>query len=129
MAEREFRCAFFAADYESTLAFYRDAVGFPVVDSWDRGRDDRGTLLRAASGIVEVLAMPCKQEGGSAWDYRRPQGVSMVIEVEDVDELYRRALARNLPVKGALKNQTWGHRSFIVADPNGLMIYFFSRVG
>ena len=77
---------------------------------------------------MEVLAFPQEKEEGSAWDYRNPQGVWIVIEVERVDELYRRALARNLPVKEALKNQAWGHRSFIVSDPNGLAIYFFSHV-
>src|SRR5712692_1878792 len=126
MANGQFRCAFHAKDYESTVAFYRDGLGLPVVETWDRGRDDRGTLFRAASGIVEVMALPHQKEEGSAWDYREPQGVMMVIEVENVDELHGRALARGLPVKERLKNQAWGHRSFIVSDPNGLAIYFFS---
>jgi uncharacterized glyoxalase superfamily protein PhnB len=128
MAGGQFRCAFFAQDYESTLVFYRDELELPVIESWDRGRNDRGTLFRAASGVVEILAFPQEKEEGSPWDYRNPSGVWMVIEVEHVEELYRRALERNLPLKEALKTQVWGHRSFIVSDPNGLAIYFFSPV-
>ena len=124
----QFRCAFFARDYESTVAFYGDALGLPVLESWDRGRDDRGTLFGVASGVIEVLALPQEKHEGEAWDYRDPQGIWMVVEVEDVDERYSQAVARGLPIKEALKNQPWGHRSFIVSDPNGVAIYFFSEV-
>ena len=127
MAEGQFRYAFFARHYEATIAFYRDDLALPVMESWDRGPDDRGTLFQAAAGMVEVMAFPPQPEEDAPWDYRQPQGVWMVIEVEQVDQLYQRALARNLPLREGLKEQPWGHRSFMVSDPNGLTIYFFSR--
>ena len=128
MTNGQFRCAFFAPDYEATVTFYRDGLELSLVETWDKGENDRGTLFSAASGIIEVLALPTERDEGSVWDYREPQGVWIVIEVEDVDGKYSRALARGLPVKEELKDQNWGHRSFIVSDPNGVGIYLFSEI-
>ena len=44
----EFRAAYFPRDYETTLAFYREGLELPVVESWDRGPSDRGTVFEAA---------------------------------------------------------------------------------
>ena len=123
----QFRCSFFARDYESTVAFYRDGLELPITETWDRGPDDRGTLFAAASGLIEAMALPQQRDDESVWDYRPPQGVFIVIEVEDVDSSYRRALEKKLPIKEELRDQDWGHRSFRVSDPNGITLYFFSE--
>lgn len=128
MTSGQFRCAFFARDYQATVTFYRDGLEMPVIAMWDRGQDDRGTLFAAASGIIEVLALPVNRKEGSVWDYRAPQGVFMVVEVEDVDELYGRVAEKGLSVKDELRNQPWGHRSFMISDPEGVNLYFFSEV-
>lgn len=122
----EFRAAYFARDYQATVAFYRDGLELARLDSWDRGRDDRGTIFEAGAGRIEILALPERPDGASAWDYRSPQGVLMVVEVEDVETLSERVAARGLTVKEPLKSQPWGHRSIVVADPDGVGIYFFS---
>jgi catechol 2,3-dioxygenase-like lactoylglutathione lyase family enzyme len=83
----EFRFAYFAAEYEKTIAFYRDGLGFPVAFSWDRSRDDRGTVFAAASGLIEVLARPMA-ESDHLFDARAPQGAFMVIETMNVDALH-----------------------------------------
>ncbi len=126
MTSMQFRCAFFAQDYESTVAFYRDDLELPLAGSWDRGPDDRGTLVAAAAGVIEVLALPQNRDE-SVWDYRPPQGLLIVIEVEDVDALWRRVVDKALPIREELMNQAWGHRSFRVSDPNGITLYFFSE--
>jgi catechol 2,3-dioxygenase-like lactoylglutathione lyase family enzyme len=123
----QFRFCYFTLEYEKTLAFYRDGLGLPLVDSWDRSPDDRGSLFAAASGLIEVIVRPTGPSS-HLWDERPPQGASMVIEVPDVDAVHRRALDRGLPVTQAPTNQSWGHRSFCVREPNGLTIYFFSEL-
>ena len=52
----------------------------------------------------------------------------MVIEVGDVEERYRRAFQKGLPIQENLTIQEWGHRSFCVREPNGLTLYFFSEI-
>ena len=125
MSTGEFRFAFFARDYEATLTFYRDGLELPIVGSWNRGPDARGTLFSAASGIIEVLGLPRHPKDTSVWDSNAPQGVMMVIETEDIDAWYKLAVDKDLPIKEELTNQKWGHRSFRLTDPNGITLYIF----
>jgi len=52
----------------------------------------------------------------------------MVIEVDDVTDRYRLVKEKQIPILEPLKDQSWGHRSFCVREPNGLTIYFFSEL-
>src|SRR3954470_10144036 len=111
MSTREFRCCYYVEDYDKTLVYYRDGLELPVLESWDRSPDDRGTLFAAASGIIEVLALPQQRPLSGVTDTRPPQGVGLVIEVDDVDAWHRRAVQKGLPVAEGLVNQKWRHRS------------------
>lgn len=128
MSKGQFRFSYFTKNYEATVAFYRDGLEFAVIESWDRGLDDRGTLFSAASGFIEVLAFPQSGDSSDLWDARTPQGVFMVIEVDDVREEYRRAVTKGMQVTHELRDQHWGHRSFCVSEPNGLTVYFFTEI-
>jgi catechol 2,3-dioxygenase-like lactoylglutathione lyase family enzyme len=115
-------------DYAATVDFYREGLELPVLESWDRDPDDRGTLFAVASGIIEVLALPKTGGPSFLWDERPPQGTFMVIEVDDLEARYERAVEKRLPIKQELKDQEWGHRSFCVTDPDGLTLYFFREL-
>lgn len=128
MSQGQFRFAYFTPLYEETILFYRDVLGLPILESWDRNPEDRGTVFSAASGMIEVLAVPGKSEVSSLWDERPPQGAFMVIETNPVEALYHRAVETGLPIHQELKDQSWGHRSFCVREPNGLILYFFSEI-
>ena len=47
----------------------------PIIEEWDHGTDDQGTVFGAASGLIEVLRLPGNQEPDAVWDYSKPQGV------------------------------------------------------
>lgn len=126
MTNGQFRFAYCTPKYEITVSFYQDGLGLPVVGTWDRSPSDRGTLFGAASGIIEVLAMPQGDQSDHLFDERPPQGAFMVIEVDQVDERYQRTAQKGLPIQQELRDQSWGHRNFCVRDPNGLTLYFFS---
>ena len=128
MGNRQFRFAYFTPKYEETVAFYREGLELPVIEAWDRAPDDRGTLVGAASGVIEVLALPRSSHPDHLWDARPPQGAFMVIEVDQVESLYQRAVERGLPIQHELKDQRWGHRSFCVREPNGLTLNFFREL-
>jgi catechol 2,3-dioxygenase-like lactoylglutathione lyase family enzyme len=129
MSRGQFRFAYFTRAYEATLEFYRDGLELPVIESWDRGPDDRGTLFGAASGIIEVLELPGSGRASHLFDDRPPQGAFVVIEVDDVEARFRRAVEKCLRIKQELTDQEWGHRSFCLSEPNGLTLYFFREAG
>jgi uncharacterized glyoxalase superfamily protein PhnB len=124
----QFRFSYFTPAYDATVAFYRDDLQFVVLESWDRSTDDRGTLFAAASGIIEVLVRSDAHASSHRWDDRPPQGAFMVIEVPDVEQAYQRATERRLSIQQQLTTQPWGHRSFCLQEPNGLILYLFSEV-
>jgi catechol 2,3-dioxygenase-like lactoylglutathione lyase family enzyme len=128
MSEGQFRFSYFTRDYDTTVSFYSDDLELPVVESWNRSADDRGTLFAAASGIIEVIFRPDNPTSFHGWDDRPPQGAFMAIEVPDVEYAYRRATERHLSIREELTIQPWGHRSFCLRDPNGLVIYVFSEL-
>ena len=125
MNRGQFRFGYFTPDYEPTVAFYREGLELPVIETWDRSPNDRGTLFGAASGIIEVLALPKSGTSSHLWDGRHPQGAFMVIEVDDLEARYKKAVEKGLPITQELTDQKWGHRSFCVSEPNGLTLYFF----
>jgi catechol 2,3-dioxygenase-like lactoylglutathione lyase family enzyme len=115
----EFRAVWFPRDYDTAVAFYRDTLGFEQVGGWDRSPDDKGVLLAAASGIVELLKLPAGQQ------YVEPAGISLYIEVDDVDALHGRLadLAPSPP-----EDRPWGQRQLSVVDPDGVRVTFFSPI-
>lgn len=44
-------------DLGAATRFYTDVIGLSVVDSWDRGGDERGVVLRVADGAFVELAV------------------------------------------------------------------------
>lgn len=124
----QFRFSYFTPEYDATVAFYRDDLQLVVLESWDRSAADRGTLFAAASGIIEVLLRSGADSSSHRWDDRPPQGAFMVIEVPDVEQAYQRATERRLSIQQQLTTQPWGHRSFCLREPNGLILYLFNEV-
>ena len=68
MGSNQFRFGYFTPKYEETVAFYRDGLELPSIEAWDRTADDRGTLFGAASGVIEVLALPGSGQCDHLWD-------------------------------------------------------------
>ena len=82
----QFRCGYVTPKYDATVAFYRDDLQLVVLESWDRGADDRGTRFAAASGSIEVLFRSTSRAASHCGDARPPQGGFMVIEMPDVQQ-------------------------------------------
>lgn len=123
----QFRCAYATDKYEETIEFYRHGLGFETAECWDRSEDDKGTLFKAASGIVEIVLRSNDQSHGE-WENDRPRGFTIVIETDDVDNLYDGVSGRGVAIAEGLTDQKWGHRSFRVADPNGVLLYLYSEI-
>ena len=120
-----FRFTYFTDIYDETYNFYMNKLVFSLEHSWDRNEDDKGALFRIGEGLIEILQRPKDPENKySGLDYRTPQGVFTGIQVWNIDELFNEFKAKNVTFKQEIINQPWGHRSFYVQEPNGLVLGF-----
>jgi catechol 2,3-dioxygenase-like lactoylglutathione lyase family enzyme len=76
---------------------------------------------------VRLAAIPTAQvtlfrEDGSA--RVQPQ---MSVEVDDVDAVHVKALARGIEILHPLTDEPWGVRRFFTRDPNGVVINVLSH--
>ncbi len=119
--EQRFYMILSVRDFQETLAFYRDILELPEVHSW-HGPDGSGAMLRAETGIVEIVSQPSDRE------FVPLQGVGMAIQVPDVDARYAALQVRGAALPEAPATHPWGQRSFSLTDPNGVQVVFFSIV-
>jgi len=126
----EFRFAYFSDQYEETCDFYKKDLELDLLFSWERDENDKGAVFQCGHGRIEILHLPkhSKERTNAGLDYNRPLGASMVIQVEGVDELYKTYKAKGLPFKQHLTNQSWGHRSFSIIDPNGIVLFMWESI-
>lgn len=50
------------------------------------------------------------------------KGIYLTIEVEKVDEAYKRLNAKGIPMEIEIRDEPWGDRHFAIKDPNGIGI-------
>jgi catechol 2,3-dioxygenase-like lactoylglutathione lyase family enzyme len=121
---RTLRVVLNTSRFDDVVAFYRDALGLPVVGGWDRGPADRGALVEVApGGVLEVVGH----------GPLRPPDPPPVIAVElgsgtDVDAAHDRLAAAGVPVTPPVL-RSWGHRSVTVHDPMGTEVVLWAEAG
>lgn len=105
-------------DVAATRDFYVAHFRFrPLFDSdWyvhlQSSEDKRVNL-----GIVEGDHETVPPEGRG-----KVSGLILNFEVKDVDAVHERVQAAGLPILRSLRDEDFGQRHFITADPNGVMI-------
>ena len=101
----------------ASVAFYTDILDFDRVDAGGRLDDPTFTALKRGRDLLYLSSHRGDGEYGQA----------IVVEVDDVDELFRRLVRRGLRTPGNRESpahegpvdQTWGTREFYVDDPDG----------
>jgi catechol 2,3-dioxygenase-like lactoylglutathione lyase family enzyme len=124
----KFRFTYFTNKYDETYNFYKHTLEFNLGHSWDRNEEDKGALFEIGEGLVEILKRPIDETNRyQGLDYRIPQGLFMGIQVWNIDELFKKYKAKGIPFKKEIADQSWGHRSFYVLEPNGLVLSFYQE--
>jgi len=123
----EFRYVFHSPRelFDATVAFYRDALRFPVV-----GGFANGTYFQASAGVIEVITDPPREPGAAAPadPYRPPHKGWLLIEVPDLDAAYQRLIdAKSAPL-WAPQDRAWRFRDVGVKDPCGNLVCLFCRL-
>lgn len=105
-------------DVPATSAFYVQHFAFKPVFEMDgyvhlRSELDSTVNLALLDGQHETV--PAEARG-------RVGGLLLNFEVEDVDLIYARFKEAGLPILLSLRDEAFGQRHFITADPNGVLI-------
>src|SRR5262249_5853998 len=103
------------ADMAQAVAFY-EALGFQLLYG---GEDARFTSFRVGSGYLNL-------EHHTAGAFRRSVWGRVVFWVDDVDALYRHALAAGFTPESAPADASWGERYFHIRDRDGHELSFAS---
>ena len=106
------------ADVGATAAFYEAHFGFkPLFSS-----DWYVHLQHAGHPEVNLAFVDMNHETVPAGSRQAAAGMLINFEVEDPDALYAQLTGAGIPVLRTLRDEDFGQRHFIVADPNGVMI-------
>jgi catechol 2,3-dioxygenase-like lactoylglutathione lyase family enzyme len=121
---RTFVYQFSPRDFERGLQFYHDWLGLELIRQWSRSTG-KGALLRAADGAEVELVNPPQ---GEAYDGPAPANVRLLFEVDSADEEYERLSKYPLTVVEPPTDRAWGHRSFRVRDPDGVVVTLYHHI-
>ncbi len=83
---------------------------------------DHGWLVTLASGEQALTQIGIAVEGGSGTPVP-----DLSIEVDDVDDVYRRAKRLGLEIVYELTDEPWGVRRFYLTDPTGKLLNVLSH--
>ena len=109
------------ADYEASLAFYRDVLGWAVIDDWGGAGSPRGATL-SGGGIKVVIA----ERSGSSRRLLNGADVARFnvhLDIHDIDARFR-VLPKGDHIAVEPEPTHWGTRWFVVRDPDGNVIAF-----
>ncbi|MEA2861020.1 MAG: hypothetical protein QOC72_3059 [Methylobacteriaceae bacterium] len=95
---------------ERAKAFYADILGLrPVMDL--------GWIMTFAADSSAAPQISIASEGGSGTPVP-----DLSIEVDDLDEVYQRAVAAGFAIEYGPKREPWGVRRFYLRDPFGRLL-------
>jgi len=129
MDVQKFQVVLSAKDFEKTTAFYGAILGLPVSHSWDRN-DGRGAYFACGDAFIEVLDEQSAKhveilEHGDRVGVTA-KALRVGVQVSEVDALHRE-LEKSGERPTPLVDVPWGHRSFRVADPDGVVLTFYAE--
>jgi uncharacterized glyoxalase superfamily protein PhnB len=108
---------------QTSLAWYRDVLGFTVVRTFDRA----GTIFAASlrAGVVPILLT--QDDGARGSNRVKGEGISLrLTTAQNIDELAKRVRERG----GTLESEpadAWGARVFRLRDPDGFKLVISSE--
>lgn len=103
---------------EESTAFYADLIGLEVTfeSGWY-------TLLRAPEHPQVQLGLVLREHPSVPEGFRcPPQGILVTVEVPDVDLVHARVTSTGRPLVQELRDEEFGQRHFMVADPDGALV-------
>jgi catechol 2,3-dioxygenase-like lactoylglutathione lyase family enzyme len=112
------------ADFERSLAFYRDLIGCEVEAIYDDPPYATLTLAGTRLSLAEQ-GHPAEDRPGvtmTAPEDRSKANVVLVVEVEDARAVYAELEAKGARFLAEPYEPPWGGRRFFCVDPDGFLV-------
>ena len=101
------------ADYERSLAFYRDGIGLAVWREYGAG-----TVFFAGQSLIELAGHGREDNAGGTFPG------AIWLQVRDVYHTQRELSERGVPIAREARQEPWGLHEMHVVDPDGVMLIF-----
>lgn len=114
-------CSLTCKDLATSLAFYRDVLGFSVVGTYER--DGRPSAAVIVAGHMRIVLN--QDDGKLGWDRIKGQGLFLQFNVAtaaDVDAAAARLAAAGGTFIDQPADRPWGVRMFQFRDPDGFKL-------
>ena len=103
-------------DIARAQAFYGDILGMDIVMN-------HGWIVTYSSGEAMTTQVSFAREGGSGTPVP-----DISVEVDNLDEVYDKALAAGMTINYGPASEPWGVRRFFVRDPFGRLVNILSHL-
>lgn len=101
------------ADYQRTVAFYRDLIGLAVAREYPVG-----TVFYAGTSLIEVAGHGRGEQSGG------PFPGALWLQVRDVYATERELADRGVTITREARQERWGLHEMHATDPNGVTLIF-----
>jgi lactoylglutathione lyase len=123
---RELRLALTVENYHEAVAFYRDVLGLPLLESWDEPGGS-GAVLDAGRATLELLSVPQAELVDEVEVGSRVAGpVRIALEVADSAETAQRLVAGGAEALAEPVVTPWRHRNVRLRAPDGMQLTLFT---
>lgn len=120
---RDLMASLTVRDLETSVAWYRDVLGFVV----EKRHERNGKLVAASlkAGRVELLLT--QDDGAKGWERQKGEGMSLQFTtLQGVDAFADRVRASGGTLHSEPTDTPWGARVFRVVDPDGFKLVISS---
>lgn len=88
------------------------------------GKDGKLDFVNVALGGASIMFSRSPAGEGHG---KGPKPVDLYVNVGDVDKHHAMAKANGVNVAEPLTDQWWGDRTYVIQDPNGYRVWFFTH--
>ncbi|MGB5949906.1 MAG: VOC family protein [Parvibaculum sp.] len=125
----------YVADFDRSLAFYRDMLDFQIM--YMRAEERFAFLEReGAQLMIEQSTDPARIWAAAELAHPYGRGINLQIRVRNVDALHQSLAAASISFFVALEDKWYrrdeelvGNRQFVIQDPDGYLLRFYGDLG
>ncbi|RKQ37984.1 VOC family protein [Oceanobacillus halophilus] len=125
----ELRLELFVKNIKKSVEFYRNVLDFntpnDTKNSYSYIPVSKGNVVL---GLGEMKNLPANHPVKSSDDAQQVGlGVEIVLEVQDVNDVYHKVMTKGYPIQTKLTKRPWGMVDFRIIDPDGYYIRITSN--